>query len=128
MGHGSGADAVLRLAEGTQLWGMAVIGPCDEYPAAERHGRPLHWVDIRRNCPHFREHFYSTDDAFVTESESEDVGSNHGTESRRYSGRGRFRKQVRPPLSSSSISSLPSSSNSSLPTSSNSYLNKKTNN
>ncbi|KAJ8907894.1 hypothetical protein NDN08_007997 [Rhodosorus marinus] len=90
IGHGSGADALLRFLENYPAYGSILVAPCDEYHAGERHGRPHHWVDIRRNCLHFIEHIYSIDDGFVTKSESRFVASQLRAKSLELRGRGRI--------------------------------------
>lgn len=50
LGHGSGADVVLRFLEGTSADGVVLVLPSgDEYFAGERHGRRYHWERIRAN-------------------------------------------------------------------------------
>jgi len=96
IGHGTGADAVLRMLENTEAFGAVLVAPCDEYHAGERHGRPYHWSDIRRNCLHFVKHIHSDNDPFVTEDESRFVGrqlKDHES-SLLLQGRGRFSDQV----------------------------------
>uniref|UniRef100_A0A7S2ZPF9 Uncharacterized protein n=1 Tax=Rhodosorus marinus TaxID=101924 RepID=A0A7S2ZPF9_9RHOD len=90
IGHGSGADALLRFLENYPAYGSILIAPGDEYHAGERHGRPHHWVDIRRNCLHFIEHIYSIDDGFVTEGESRFVASQLKAKALELRGRGRL--------------------------------------
>lgn len=94
IGHGTGADALLRCLERSTAWGAILITPCDEYHAGERHGRPYHWTDIRQNCSHFLEHLYSTDDGFVSASESAFVARNLGVDAKVLNDRGRFTDKV----------------------------------
>lgn len=51
LGHGSGADACLRLLEDERIDGdggfVCVLPTSDEYYAGERHGRAYHWDSIR---------------------------------------------------------------------------------
>lgn len=50
LGHGSGADVVLRYLEEGRAQGVVLVLPSsDEYFAGERHGRRYHWEAIRRN-------------------------------------------------------------------------------
>lgn len=50
LGHGSGADVVLRYLEGDSAEGALLVLPSgDEYFAGERHGRRYHWEGIKRN-------------------------------------------------------------------------------
>mmetsp|Transcript_1311 Transcript_1311/g.3603 ORF Transcript_1311/g.3603 Transcript_1311/m.3603 type:complete len:263 (-) Transcript_1311:125-913(-) len=51
IGHGSGADAVLRFLEDDVHVSFAIlISPTDEYYAGERHGRAYHWNAIASSC------------------------------------------------------------------------------
>lgn len=49
LGHGSGADACLRLLEEEYIGGgfACFLPTSDEYYAGERHGRAYHWESIR---------------------------------------------------------------------------------
>lgn len=50
LGHGSGADVVLRFLEERTSDGVVLVLPSgDEYFAGERHGRKYHWELIRAN-------------------------------------------------------------------------------
>jgi len=62
IGHGSGADAVLRYLEEHSVDGAVIICASDEYHAGERHGREYHRDLILSNCNKFFIGFWSDND------------------------------------------------------------------
>lgn len=78
VGHSSGAEAAMRLAETTELAGLALVSAChtDLGDAGERaagyYARPWEWAAIRANVPAIAQ-FHGDDDPFIPLAEARHV-------------------------------------------------------
>jgi len=94
VGHGTGADAVLRLMETEAaefVSGVILLGPCDEYFAGERHGRRFHWTQILRNAQGRLAHMYTSNDSRVSLEEAGEIARFVGDSTMCSTDLGRFR-------------------------------------
>eukprot|EP00467_Chlorarachnion_reptans_P009896 CAMPEP_0114514886 /NCGR_PEP_ID=MMETSP0109-20121206/16409_1 /TAXON_ID=29199 /ORGANISM="Chlorarachnion reptans, Strain CCCM449" /LENGTH=235 /DNA_ID=CAMNT_0001694989 /DNA_START=151 /DNA_END=858 /DNA_ORIENTATION=+ len=80
VGHGSGAEAVLRFLEDHKVLGAILVAtPGDEYYAGERHGRLYRWESIKSNSG-FIVQFHSENDPMGKLEEAKNVAENSGSE------------------------------------------------
>ena len=95
VGHSSGAEAAMRLAEGTQLAGIVLVSACwtdlgePSEAAAGYYNRPWQWESIKANCG-FITQFHSDTDPFIPLSESDHVAANLDSDYRVLEGRSHF--------------------------------------
>ena len=95
VGHSSGAEAALRLAETQRLRGIVLVSAChtDLGSANERasgyYSRPWQWNKIAENCG-FIVQFHSDDDPFIPLTEARHVAENVKSDYREMSGRSHF--------------------------------------
>lgn len=81
IGHSSGAEAAMRLAENHKLLGLILVAAChtDLGEASERisgyYSRPWLWESIRSNCKWIIQ-YHSEDDPFIPRSEADYVAEN----------------------------------------------------
>ena len=98
IGHSSGAECVMRIAEEEKLAGIVLVSACvsDLGDAGERasgwyppSGGPWKWDMIKRNAG-WRMQFYSTDDCFINAQEAHDVRDALQTEYFEFNDRNHF--------------------------------------
>ena len=83
IGHSSGAEAALRLAEQQRLAGVVLVCAChtDLGEASEReagyYSRPWLWEDMKSNTPWILQ-YHSTDDPFIPVAEARYVPAAKG--------------------------------------------------
>ena len=81
VGHSSGAEAAMRLAETVPLFGIVLVSACwtdlgeESEAIAGYYNRPWEWEAILRNTQ-FVAQFHSTDDPFIPVSEAQHVADN----------------------------------------------------
>merc|ERR1711879_381433 len=87
IGHSSGAQCAMRLAEDTKLHGIILVAAChtDLGDGGERasgwyppSGGEWQWEKIKENCG-FIKQFHSTDDCFIDPSEAQFVAKMLGS-------------------------------------------------
>ncbi|GMI27831.1 hypothetical protein TeGR_g5110 [Tetraparma gracilis] len=98
IGHSSGAEAAMRLAETTKVKGLVLVAAChsDLGDAGERvsgwyppSGGPWQWADIKANAG-FIVQFHSTDDPFINIQEARVVAESLGSEFHEFQDRSHF--------------------------------------
>lgn len=95
IGHSSGAEAGMRLAEHHRLKGLILVSAChtDLGMASERisgyYSRPWLWDSIRANCGWIVQ-LHSRDDPFIPVEEARHVAENLKSEYIEHSNRGHY--------------------------------------
>eukprot|EP00656_Telonema_subtile_P014716 TRINITY_DN1759_c0_g1_i5.p2 TRINITY_DN1759_c0_g1~~TRINITY_DN1759_c0_g1_i5.p2 ORF type:complete len:195 (-),score=63.73 TRINITY_DN1759_c0_g1_i5:1460-2044(-) len=95
VGHSSGAEAAMRLLEGTKLLGCVLVSAChtdlgDSNEAASGYyNRPWKWESIRDNAQWIVQ-FHSEDDPFIPVSEAQHVAESLQSDYRELQGYSHF--------------------------------------
>ena len=95
VGHSSGAEAAMRLAENTPLGGIVLVAACHtdlgvpSEAAAGYYARPWEWAAIRANAA-FIAQFHAPDDPFIPLHEARHVAENLGSTLTELPGRSHF--------------------------------------
>ncbi|OQR83535.1 hypothetical protein ACHHYP_14575 [Achlya hypogyna] len=103
VGHSSGAEAAMRLAETTKVHGLILVSACvtDLGDANERasgyYARPWEWAQIKANCDWIVQ-FGSPDDPFLPGAEQNEVAAGLGSEFHYLRGRGHFMDDQAPEI------------------------------
>lgn len=103
IGHSSGAEAAMRLAETTKLLGIVLVSAChtdlgiSNERASGYYARPWLWEDIRENVGRIVQ-FGAKDDPFLPLKEQQHVADSLRAEFHRLDGRGHFMEDEMPEL------------------------------
>lgn len=95
VGHSSGAEAGMRLAEKHKLKGLILVSACHTDLGMESeaisgyYNRPWEWERIRANCQWIVQ-FHSTDDPFIPVAEARHVAKNLQSEYIEHTKRGHY--------------------------------------
>jgi len=103
VGHSSGAEAAMRLAESDKLYGIILISPCytdlgeESESISGYYNREWKWIDIKQNCRWIVQ-FSSETDPFIPIKEALHVRDQLETEYIQLKKRGHFMTSTFPEL------------------------------